>query len=152
MNAPTRPHAHPSARAMQAVDARADPRNVFQRVPFIALIGATREFAADGRARVALPENAALGNVIGGVHGGCVFTLLDVVMASAAVSVHDFRLTVVSLNVDCSFLAPGRGPLVADGEVLEHDEQIAHCRAWVSDGHGAMVARALGSFRYLPLP
>lgn len=137
---------------LQAVDARSDPRNVFQRVPFMALIGATREFSESGRARLALPERADLGNVIGGVHGGCVFTLLDVVMASAAVSVYDFQRTAVSLNVDTSFLAPGRGRLVADGEVLHHDDQIAHCRAWVTDAQGAMVARALGSFRYLPLP
>lgn len=138
--------------AMQAVDARADPRNVFQRVPFMALIGATRKFSKGGRARLALEARADLGNVIGGVHGGCVLTLLDVVMASAAVSALDFQRTAVTLSMDSSFLAPGRGRLVADGEVLQQDGHIAHCRAWVTDAQGAMVARALGTFRYLPLP
>ena len=49
------------------------------------------------------------GNVIGAVHGGVIVTLLDVVMASAAVSSRDFQRTAVTLNLDSSFIGPGRG-------------------------------------------
>ena len=138
--------------ALRAVAPEADPRGIFARVPFTALMGMQREFSDGGRARFVLEERAELGTVIGAVPGGAVVTLLDGAMASAAVSLHDFRRTAVSLNVDTSFLQPGRGRLVCEGEVLAHDEQIAHCRAWVADAQGAMVARALGSFRFLPYP
>ena len=129
-----------------------DPRNVFQRVPFMGLLGMQREFAHDGRARLVMEPRPELGNVIGAMHGGVVLTMLDVVMASAAVSRHDFQLTAVTLNLDSSFVGPGRGRLTADGELLTDDGSVAMCSARVTDAEGRLVAQALGSFRYLPLP
>ena len=129
-----------------------DRRNVFGRVPFMRLLDARREFAEGGRARVVIDEREALGNVIGAVHGGVLLTLLDVVMASAAVSLFDFARTAVTLNLNTSFLEPGRGRLTADGEVVQHDDSVAWCRASVTDAGGRIVAHAQGSFRYLPLP
>lgn len=129
-----------------------DPRNVFAQVPFMGLIGARREFSDAGRARLVIDPRADLGNVIGAMHGGVVLTLLDVVMASAAVSVFDFRRTAVTLDLTTSFLEPGRGRLAADGEVVRHDDSVAWCRACVTDEAGRVVARAQGTFRYLPLP
>jgi uncharacterized protein (TIGR00369 family) len=99
-----------------------------------------------------LDEHPEFGNVIGSVHGGVVLTLLDVVMASAAVSAEDFQRTAVTLNLDSSFIVPGRGALTADGEVMNHDDDIAFCRATVTDAKGSLIALAHGSFRYLPLP
>jgi uncharacterized protein (TIGR00369 family) len=129
-----------------------DPRNVFSAVPFMALLGVRREFSEGGRARLVLEPRAELGNVIGAVHGGVVVTLLDVAMASAAVSQREFTVTAVTLNMDSSFLEPGRGPLTAEGEVITHDGDVAFCRASVTDQGGRLVAQALGSFRYLPFP
>jgi uncharacterized protein (TIGR00369 family) len=136
---------------MKAV-ALADPREVFAHVPFMRLLHVEREFSEGGRARLVLEAREELGNVIGAVHGGAVFTLLDVVMASAAVSQVHFTRTAVSLSVESSFLNPGRGRLVADGEVVSHDSDLAFCRASVTDAQGRTVANALGTFRYLPLP
>jgi uncharacterized protein (TIGR00369 family) len=130
----------------------ADPRNLFGAVPFMQLLGVRREFSENGRARLVLDPRPELGNVIGSVHGGVVLTLLDVVMASAAVSRVDFTRTAVTLNLASCFLEPGRGRLTADGEVLDEDGSVAMCRASVTDGDGRLVAQALGSFRYLPLP
>ena len=132
--------------------ASGDPRKVFGRVPFMRLLGARREFSEAGRARIVIDERPELGNVIGAVHGGVVVTLLDVVMASAAVSLLDFARTAVTLGLNTSFLEPGRGRLTADGEVVQHDASIAWCRASVTDGDGRIVAQAQGTFRYLPLP
>jgi acyl-coenzyme A thioesterase PaaI-like protein len=73
-------------------------------------------------------------------------------MASAAVSVIDFARTVVTLSLDTSFLEPGRGRLVAEGEVVRYDESLAWCQAHVSDAQGRVIAKALGTFRYLPRP
>ncbi|HSW04513.1 PaaI family thioesterase [Aquabacterium sp.] len=129
-----------------------DPRQLFDRVPFMRLLGVQRIFSEGGRARLVLAPRAELGNVIGGVHGGAVVTLLDVVMASAAVSAIDFRRTAVTLNLDTAFVEPGRGTLTADGELLREADGIAWCSATVTDDDGRIVARAQGSFRYLPLP
>ncbi|MDF2465331.1 MAG: putative thioesterase [Ramlibacter sp.] len=137
---------------MKPVAASADPRNVFSAVPFMQLLGVRREFSEGGRARLVLDERPEFGNVIGAVHGGVVITLLDVVMASAAVSRRNFERTAVTLNLDSSFIGPGRGTLTADGEVMNHDDDIAFCRATVTDAKGSLVALAHGSFRYLPLP
>lgn len=137
---------------MKPVAASADPRNVFSAVPFMQLLGVRREFSEGGRARLVLDERPEFGNVIGAVHGGVVITLLDVVMASAAVSRRNFERTAVTLNLDSSFIGPGRGTLTADGEVMNHDDDIAFCRATVTDAKGSLVALAHGSFRYLLLP
>jgi uncharacterized protein (TIGR00369 family) len=137
---------------MKPVAVSADPRNVFSAVPFMQLLGVRREFSEGGRARLVLDERPEFGNVIGAVHGGVVITLLDVVMASAAVSRRNFERTAVTLNLDSSFVGPGRGTLTADGEVMNHDDDVAFCRATVIDAKGSLVALAHGSFRYLPLP
>jgi uncharacterized protein (TIGR00369 family) len=127
-------------------------RNIFGQVPFTRLLGARREFSEAGRARLVLDARPDLGNVIGAVHGGVVFTLMDVAMASAAVSVFDFTRTAVTLNMNSSFLEPGRGMLTADGAVIHHDDSVAWCRAAVTDAAGRVIAQAQASFRYLPLP
>jgi uncharacterized protein (TIGR00369 family) len=132
--------------------AAADPRTVFGQVPFMQLLDVRREFSEGGRARLVIDERPEIGNVIGAVHGGVVVTLLDVVMASAAVSRLDFTRTAVTLNMNTSFLEPGRGRLTANGEVLSHDDSVAWCRAAVTDDRGRTIAQAQGSFRYLPLP
>jgi uncharacterized protein (TIGR00369 family) len=129
-----------------------DRRNLFGQVPFMQLLDVRREFSEAGRARLVIDERPELGNVIGAMHGGVVLTLLDVVMASAAVSLLDFARTAVTLNINTSFLEPGRGQLTADGEVVQHDSSVAWCRAAVTDAGGRIVARAQGSFRYVPLP
>ena len=129
----------------------ADRQQAFNRVPFMHLLGVRREYSRDGRARLVVDARADLHNLIGAMHGGVVATLVDVVMASAAVSAVDFTRTAVTLNLNTSYLQPGRGRLVADGELLHSDDEVALCRATVTDEGGAVVARATGSFRYLDL-
>jgi uncharacterized protein (TIGR00369 family) len=130
----------------KAVDGRA----VFAGVPFTKLLGMQREYSEGGRARFVLEQRPELGNVIGAMHGGVVATLLDVAMASAAVSKLDFAMTAVTLNMTSAFVAPGHGRLIADGELLSIDDHVAQCRATVHDADGRLVAHAQGSFRYLP--
>lgn len=127
-------------------------RAIFAQVPFTRLLGARREFSEGGRARLVIDARPELGNVIGAMHGGVLATLLDVAMASAAVSLFDFTRTAVTLNMNTSFLEPGRGTLTADGEVVQHDDSVAWCRAAITDAGGRLVAQAQGSFRYLPMP
>ena len=126
----------------------------YNAVPFNELLGIRREFSEGGRARLVVEPRRELENPIRAIHGGVVATLLDVVMASAAVSQIAFARTAVTLDMNISYLQPGRGRLTADGEVLavDADGDIVQCRAEVRDDQGQCVARAMGSFRYLPLP
>ncbi|MDD0814065.1 PaaI family thioesterase [Curvibacter sp. HBC28] len=148
----TAPAAEPTQPAGPQPVAVHDPKQIFSQVPFMAWLQMRREFSEGGRARLSIDAREELGNVIGAVHGGVVVTLLDVAMASAAVSHRNFECTAVTLNLNTSFLGPGRGRLSCDGELLACDAQIATCRAVVTDAEGRVVARAQGSFRYLPLP
>jgi uncharacterized protein (TIGR00369 family) len=130
-------------------DTTHDRHQAFNRVPFMHLLGVRREFSHGGRARLVVDARPELENLIGAVHGGVVATLVDVVMASAAVSKIDFTRTAVTLNLNTSYLRPGLGWLTADGEVVESDHEVAQCRAVVTDADGHVVARAVGAFRYL---
>lgn len=129
-----------------------DPRQVFARVPFMSLLQMRRDHSQGGKARMSIDARAELGNVIGAVHGGVVATLIDVAMASAAVSHVDFSRTAVSLTLTTSFLAPGTGALTCDAELLSSDGQVAYCSAVVRDAAGLTIATGQGSFRYLAFP
>jgi uncharacterized protein (TIGR00369 family) len=125
-------------------------REAFAGVPFTRLLGVRREYSEGGRARLVVDARPEFENVIGAMHGGIVATLLDVAMASAAVSKVDFEMTAVTLSMNSTFVRPGHGRLTADGEVLGVDDAVALCQASVVDEGGRLVARAIGSFRYLP--
>ena len=133
-------------------DVAHDRNQAFNRVPFMHLLGVRREFSHDGRARLVVDAKPELENLIHAMHGGVVATLVDVVMASAAVSMIDFTRTAVTLNLNTSYLQPGRGRLTADGEVLATNDEVVQCQAVVTDESGRIVARAVGSFRYLDPP
>jgi uncharacterized protein (TIGR00369 family) len=135
---------------MTADTAATDRRNAFAAVPFTRLLGVQRDYSHDGRSRFVVDARPELENMIHAVHGGVLTTLLDVAMASAAVSKLDFTMTAVTLSMNSSFLHPGRGRLIADGELLAIDDGIASCRARIVDETGRLVAQAQGSFRYLP--
>lgn len=137
------------ATAEERADAR---RNAYARVAFTRSLGVQRAYSRDGRARLTIEGRPDLENVIQAIHGGVVLTLLDVVMASAAVSLIDFTKTAVTLNLNTSFLRPGRGRLVADGEVLESLDGVILCQGEVRDASDEVVARGIGTFRYLALP
>ena len=130
--------------------AAAAGRQTFAGVPFTRLLGMRRNFSEGGRAQLVIDARPDFENVIGAMHGGIVATLLDVAMASAAVSKVDFEMTAVTLSMNSTFVRPGHGRLTADGEVLSVDDGVVLCQAVVLDEGGHVVARAIGSFRYLP--
>jgi uncharacterized protein (TIGR00369 family) len=125
-------------------------REAFAGVPFTRLLGMRRNFSEGGRAQLVIDARPDFENVIGAMHGGIVATLLDVAMASAAVSKVDFEMTAVTLSMNSTFVRPGQGQLTANGEVIGGDDGVVLCQAVVLDEGGDVIARALGSFRYLP--
>ena len=78
-------------------------------------------------------------------------TLLDVAMAGAAVSRTDFQNTVVTVDVSVNFLAPASGQLFAEGEATGGGQFICFCEGRVLDAKGTLVAKSIGTFKYLKL-
>lgn len=123
----------------------------FLPVPFLELLGIQRELVANGKARLSLELQPQLRNLYDGFHGGVIMTLFDVAMASAAVSRNDFKNTVVTIDISVSFLAPASGRVVVEAEATGGGRSICFCESRVVDASGRLIAKALGTFKYLAL-
>lgn len=119
-------------------------------VPFLRLLGAVQEPTEGGCARIRLSElRDELCNQLPAAHGGVVMTLLDVAMARAATSNPGAPSnTAVTVEMSSRFLRPGRGPLLAEGRVIGSGRSLCTCEAHVSDASGAIIASAMGTFKY----
>lgn len=131
--------------------ARADLANVFHRVPFMKLLGVTREMSENGLARLRLPMRTELTNHFDATHGGVLMTLLDTAMASAAVSSVGFRSSAVTLSMSVNFLQAGRGALTIEGSRTGGGRSVCYCEGVVFDEQGTALARAIGTFKFKAL-
>ncbi|MDQ0570426.1 uncharacterized protein (TIGR00369 family) [Variovorax paradoxus] len=119
-----------------------------RHVPFLELLAASRDFAADGKAVVSLDLRPELCNNHGGGHGGVVMTLLDSAMAHAALSRIGYSREVVTIDMHIGFMRPAAGRLVATGRATGGGRSVCFCEAELIDGGGTVVAKAMGTFRY----
>lgn len=119
-----------------------------RHVPFLQLLGARCEKAQAGEAVVALELQPGLLNNHGGGHGGVVMTLLDNAMAHAALSRVDYEREVVTIDMHIGFMRAVSGRLVATGRANGGGRSVCFCEAELVDGSGAVVAKAMGTFRY----
>ncbi len=67
-------------------------------------------------------------------HGGVTCTLLDIAMGSAARRLVD--LPVMTLDMQTSFIAPGRGVLLAEGRVIRAGRSVVFCEGEVRTESG----------------
>lgn len=125
--------------------------DVFKQVPFMQLLGVTREVSANGYARLSMPVRPELTNLFDAAHGGVLATLLDSAMASAAMSSVNFEAGVVTLNLNTSFLASGRGRLVIEGWHTGGGRSICYCEGIVRGENQEVLARAMASFKFKQL-
>jgi uncharacterized protein (TIGR00369 family) len=97
------------------------------------------------KTRLSLTLGEAHRNHLGTAHGGVILTLLDIALGSVArlASGH----SVMTINLQTSFLSPGRGELVAEGRVLQQGRSLIFCEGEVRDAQGVMVAKASGLFK-----
>ena len=121
----------------------------FVPIPFFDLVGAKRDSVADGKARLSLELQPPLRNIRDAFHGGVLMTLLDVAMASAAVSRNASRHNVTTVNLSVNFMAPAHGVVVVEAEAVGGGKSLCFCEGRVLDAHGTLVARAHGTFKYL---
>lgn len=126
-----------------------DTSNLFEQVGFNRLLDLKREFAEGGVARLVLQARPELTNNHLAVHGGVVMTMLDGAMSSAALSKSGFTRAVVTIDMSTSFIKPARGRLVAHGLAVGGGKSLCFCEARIEDEEGDLVARALGTFKYV---
>jgi uncharacterized protein (TIGR00369 family) len=114
-------------------------------IPFADHCGIEEIGLVDGRTRIRLvlgPEHA---NNLGIAHGGVICTLLDIAMGTVA------RTTtgspVITLDMQTTFISPGRGTLIGEGRILRAGLSILFCEAEVRTEAGELVAKGSGVFK-----
>ncbi len=137
--------------ATNATPGNADLANIFHRVPFLKLLGVTRESSENGQARLRMPMRPEFTNLFDSAHGGVLMALLDTAMASAAVSSVGFQSSAVTLSINVSFLQPGSGTLIIEGKRTGGGRSICYCEGTVFDEQGTALARAIGTFKFKAL-
>lgn len=126
-----------------------DTSGLFQQVAFNHLLGLRRELAADGVSRLVLDARAELTNNFGNVHGGVLMTMLDGAMTSAALSHTGFTRAAMTIEMSTQFHRPARGTLTAHGRATRAGQSICFCEAHIEDAQGEVVAKAVGSFKFM---
>ena len=93
-------------------------------------------------------------NSAGYAHGGAVMTLLDVTMAIAGRMVArdpgPEDTVMATIEMKTSFMQGARGRLLCTGRCVHQTRSLAFCEAEIRDAEGALVARASGTFRFMP--
>lgn len=105
--------------------------------------------AVGGRALVALPERPEILNYMGTSHGGTLATLADVSMAVSVHSQLQPNQTTLTSDLFITYLAAGRGALLARAQAIRVGKGLASAEVAIEDETGTLVAKALGNFRVL---
>jgi uncharacterized protein (TIGR00369 family) len=114
-------------------------------IPFASHCGVEPLEAADGKTLLRLVLRTEHLNNIGMAHGGVTCTLLDIAMGSAARRLVD--LPMMTLDMQTSFIAPGRGVLLAEGRVIRAGRSVVFCEGEVRTETGELVAKGSGLFK-----
>lgn len=114
-------------------------------IPFASYCGIEPIEFAEARTRLRVPASPEHTNNLGIVHGGLICTLLDVAMGTAARCTTGYP--VMTLDLQASFISPGRGEMIGEGRVLRAGRSIVFCEAEVRTLEGELVARASGTFK-----
>lgn len=120
-------------------------------IPFINDLGVEFLAAEAGHATVALQLHARHLNSWDVAHGGVIMTLLDVVMAVAGRSLDPGAGGGVTVEMKTSFAqsAFAGSRLTASGHAFHRSATLAFCEGEVRDETGRLIARSMGTFKYI---
>ena len=112
------------------------------------LVGVKIVEIREGYARTELEVRTELMNPVNSVHGGVLFTMIDITGGSAAVS-HGENVTTV--DADIRYLRPGIGvnKLVCEAEEIKRGRQLLVYRVDVKDEKGNILTA--GTVTYMSL-
>ena len=127
------------------------PNQFRDTIPFIKDLGIEFLESGQGRAKVALTLTPRHLNSWQVAHGGVIMTLLDVAMAVAGRSLDPNAAGGVTVEMKTSFLNPGPAGarLIASGHAFHRSTTMAFCEGEVADERGRLIAKSLGTFKYL---
>ncbi len=131
------------------MEIKANTYGQFEKIALNKLLGLRLDHASNGVAKLSLPERQELNNNFDVVHGGVLMTMFDSAMSNAARSKIDFAMSVVTININTSFLRPGKGPLVAHARAIGGGSSVCFCESEILDENNEVVAKAIGSFKYM---
>ena len=115
-------------------------RESFARQKAMALIGATLASVEPGAVEIALPFRDDLTQQKGFVHGGILGMIADTACGYAAFSLMPAGCSLVTVEYKINILSPGRGALLARGEVVRPGRTLTVARAEVYARDGKHVA------------
>ncbi len=120
-------------------------------IPFIKDMGVEFVSAENGRAVVALELAPRHLNSWSVAHGGVLMTLLDVAMAVAGRSLDPTAGGGVTLEMTTSFLQPANAAtrLIVSAHAYHRSSSVAFCDGEVRDTEQRLIAKAMGTFKYL---
>ncbi|MFK0376308.1 PaaI family thioesterase [Pandoraea sp. NPDC090278] len=119
------------------------------RSGFIDHLGVELLRAENGESELRLDLSAKHLNSWEVMHGGVTMALLDVALSTASRSVAPEGTGVVTIEMKTSFMQPGSGEMRAFGRLLHRSTTMAYCEGEVRDANGKLVAKAMGTFKYL---
>jgi len=137
------------------MNAPADPgfasrcRESFGRQKAMALIGARLTVVEPGYVEIELPFRDDLTQQKGYVHGGVLGMIADTACGYSAFSLMPATSSLVTVEYKMNILTPGRGALVAKGQVIKPGRTLTIARAEVYAHDGKHVATMLQTLMML---
>lgn len=98
--------------------------------------------ADDGTATIVLPMQENSLNRWGGAHGGILFSLCDVAMGMAIMTLRQEMVVTVNATIDYLSAAAAGSTLTAVGKVDRLGGKLAFCSAEMTDETGKVIVRA----------
>jgi acyl-CoA thioesterase len=122
-------------------------------IPFVKDLGIEIVSAENGRALVALDLAPRHLNSWSVAHGGVLMTLLDLAMAAAGRSLDPAAGGGVTVEMKTSFVQPANAGtrLLASAHAFHRSNTMAFCDGEVRDTDDRLIAKAMGTFKYLKL-
>jgi acyl-CoA thioesterase len=120
-------------------------------IPFITDLGVELITSEEGRGVVALDLAPRHLNSWSVAHGGVLMTLLDVAMAVAGRSRDPAAGGGTTVEMKVSFLQPAKAGsrLIASAHAFHRSGSMAFCEGEIRDPAGNLIAKSLGTFKYL---
>ncbi len=119
-----------------------------KKIPFLVHLGILTEELGAGAARLSMPLESRMTNSFATAHGGVIMTLLDVVLCTAARTLHPEAAGIMTIDMSTSFIGAGTGPkLIAEGRVMRNGRSIIFVEGEVKNEDGSLVAKAIGTVR-----
>jgi uncharacterized protein (TIGR00369 family) len=112
---------------------------------FVKVLDLKLEHVERGRAVMRMPYRPEVQNGTGAIHGGAIVSLCDTVFYIALASIYGRDQDTTTVSLQCNFLAPATGDLVAEATVLRSGRRICYGEVQVRCGE-KIVAHATLNF------